>query len=182
MSIDPILSRIPPWPGTAAFADAVRDPKSLFALLAVVVLVLYGLSVGRTRALVSLLSIYVAYMLAVLFPFLSRIAEKLPGQYQSLAPVGLFIVLYALTFTILSQSMLKGRLTLGEISLWQVLIISLVQIGLLASICVSLVPLERGQQLLGPLYRWFGGQYPLWGWAVASLLIMPFMRSRRSRD
>ncbi|MEK7637818.1 MAG: hypothetical protein AAB375_00080 [Patescibacteria group bacterium] len=180
--MDSILSRIPAWPGTAALTDAIRDPKGLFVMLAVVVLVLYGLSVGRTRALVSLLSIYVAYMLAVLFPFLPWIAKKLPESSRSMGAVGLFIVLYALTFIILSRSMLKGRLTLGEISLWQVLVISVVQIGLLASICVSLVPLERGQQLLGPMHRWFGGQYPLWAWAVASLLIMPFMRSRRSRE
>ena len=180
--MDSILSRIPSWPGTAAISDVIRDPKGLFALLAVVILVLYGLSVGRTRALVSLLSIYVAYMLAVLFPFLSRVTENLPQQYRSLSSVGLFIVLYGLTFMILSQSMLKGRLTLGEISLWQVSVISLVQIGLLASICVSLISIERGQQLLGPLYRWFGGQYPLWGWAVASLLIMPFMKVRRGHE
>lgn len=171
--MDSILSRI---------TDALRDPKGLFLMLAVVVLVLYGLSVGRTRALVSLLSIYVAYMLAVLFPFLPWLAEKLPESSRSMGAVGLFIILYALTFVILSQSMLKGRLTLGEISLWQVLIISLVQVGLLASICVSLISAERGQQLLGPMYRWFGGQYPLWAWAVASLLIMPFMRSRSRRD
>lgn len=177
-----MLSRIPSWHGTAALTDALRDPKGLFAMLAVVVLVLYGLSVGRTRALVSLLSIYVAYMLTVLFPFLPWIAGKLPEASSSLGAVGLFIVLYALTFVILSQSMLKGRLTLGEISLWQVLIISVVQIGLLASICVSLIPTASGEQLLGPMYRWFGGQRALWAWAVASLLIVPFMRSRRSRD
>lgn len=177
-----MLSRIPSWHGTAALTDALRDPKGLFVMLAVVVLVLYGLSVGRTRALVSLLSIYVAYMLTVLFPFLPWIAGKLPEASRSLGAVGLFIVLYTLTFVILSQSMLKGRLTLGEISLWQVLIISVVQIGLLASICVSLIPTASGEQLLGPMYRWFGGQYPLWAWAVASLFIMPFMRSRRSRD
>ena len=180
--MDSILSRIPSWPGTAALTDAARDPKGLFVLLVVVTLVLYGLSVGRTRALVSLLSIYVAYMLAVLFPFLPWVIEKLPESSRSSGAVGLFIVLYALTFSILSRSMLKGRLTLGEISLWQVLVISLIQIGLLARICISLIPLERGQELLGPMYRWFGGQYPLWAWAVTSLLIMPFMRSGRRRE
>ncbi len=180
--MDSILARIPSWPGTAVLSEALRDPKGLFAMLAVVMLVLYGLSVGRTRALVSLLSIYVAYMLAVLFPYLPWIAEKLPEQYRSLGAVGLFIVLYALTFIILSQSMLRGRLTLGEISLWQVLVISVVQIGLLASICLSLISVERGEQLIGPMYPWLGGSRTLWAWAVASLLIMPFMRSRSRRD
>ena len=176
--MDSIVSRIP-WsvPSTAALTDAIRDPKGLFVMLAVVVLVLYGLLWDAPRAGVAVTSCSVCWRL---FPFFW--CEKLPESSRSMGAVGLFIVLYALTFIILSRSMLKGRLTLGEISLWQVLVISVVQIGLLASICVSLVPLERGQQLLGPMHRWFGGQYPLWAWAVASLLIMPFMRSRRSRE
>lgn len=181
--MDSILSRIPSWPGTGALTDALRAPKGLFAMLTVVVLVLYGLSVGRTRALVSLLSIYVAYMISALFPYLDAVQEKLPEQYRPLAAVMLFIVFYALTFSILSQSMLKGRLTLGEISLWQVVVISVVQIGLLGVISISLLPEDTGRQLIGPLYPWFGGQRTLWAWAVASLLIMPFMRSRKkSRD
>ena len=178
--MDSILSRIP-WSvlTTASLTDALRDPKGLFALLAVVALVLYGLSVGRTRALVSLLSIYVAYMLAVLFPYFTWLSANIPTQYREMTAVGLFIVLYAVTFSILSSSMLKGRITLGEISIWQVVVISVIQIGLLASICVSLIPAEHGAQLMGPLYRWFGGQPAMWAWAAASLLIMPFMRGSR---
>lgn len=177
-----ILSRIPSWPGTAALTDALKAPKGLFALLVVVILVIYGLSVGRTRALVSLLSIYFAYMLAVLFPYRSVIDAKLPEQYGSFSAVFLFIALYGLTFTILSNSMLRGRLTLGEISIWQVMIISAVQIGLLASICISLIPVDSGMKLAGPLYGAFGGSRTLWAWAAASLIIMPFMRSRKKRD
>ncbi len=177
--MDWLASRIPSLPNTAVFSAVFRDPKALFAVLALVILVLYGISVGRTRALVSLLSIYFAYMLAVLFPFLPWVTEKMPLQYRSLASVALFIVLYGITFTILTKSMLKGRITLGEISFWQVVVISLVQIGLLTSICLSLLPVQNGQQLIGPLYRWFGGQQALWAWAVASLLMMPFMRAHR---
>lgn len=173
------LPHIPELPSTAVLTDALRNPEGLFALLVVVALVLYGLSVGRTRALVSLLSIYVAYMLAILFPYFALLAGRIPSHYKAYSGVGLFVVLYIVTFAILSHSMLKGRLTLGEISLWQVLIISLVQIGLLVSICISLIPAERSAEIAGPMFRWFGGQRALWGWAVASLLIMPFMRGHR---
>lgn len=179
--MDAFLSRIPKFSGTAAFTDALRDPAGLFVLLAVVALVLYGLSVGRTKALVSLLAIYVAYMLTVLFPFLPQVIEQLPESMRPMAVAVLFLLFYALTFLLLSHSLMKHRLSLGEISVWQVVLISIVQIGLLISVCISLVPRETGEQLIGPLYRWFGGQRALWAWAVASLFIMPLMK-RRSRD
>jgi hypothetical protein len=163
----------------ASMTDALRDPKGLLALLAIVALILYGLSVGRTRALVSLLSIYVAYVITVLFPYIGWLTGKIPSSYQAMVGIGLFIALYGVTFGILSGSLLKGRLTLGEISLWQVVVISIVQIGLLASICLSLLSTEAGIRVMGPLYRWFGGQHALWAWAVASLLIMPFMHGHR---
>jgi hypothetical protein len=151
----------------------------LFALLAAVVLVLYGMSVGRTRALVSLLSIYAAYVLTVLFPFLAKASTWLPERVQPYALVIVFLVSYALVFVILSSSVRRGRLTLGEMGLWQVLVISVVQVGLLAVICVSLVPAETSQGLLGALYRWMSGPYALWGWAAVSLAILPFLRVRR---
>jgi hypothetical protein len=179
IAMDSILSRLPSWASTAVITDAVRNPKSLLALAVAVVLVLYGLSVGRTRALVSLLSIYFAYLLTVLFPFLPWLMQRVPSRFEQFTPVALFVVLYVLTFMILTQSLLHGRVTLGEISVWHVLIISVVQVGLLTSICMSLLPNDESANLLGPLSRWFGSQRALWSWAVASLLIMPFMRAHR---
>lgn len=170
---------MPEIPNTAAIADTLRDPKGLFALFAVVALVLYGISVGRTKALVSLLSIYVAYMLAVLFPFLPWLTERLPSSIQPLLSAGVFIALYALTFAVLSSSLTRTRLSLGEISVWRVAIVSIIQVGLLASICASLMPADIKQQFLGPLEMLIGSRYALWAWAASSLAIMPFMRGHR---
>ena len=178
--MDAILSRITSLTAHAAIADVLRNPKGLFALLGLVVLVIYGLSVGRTRALVSLLSIYVAYVLAVIFPFFSALSAKVPESYRSMALAGMFLALYVAAFVVLSSSLAHGRLTMGEISLWKVMIVSVFQIGLLTSMFIALVPAETGTRMLGPLYRWFGGQYALFGWAVASLLMMPFMRTTRT--
>jgi hypothetical protein len=166
--LESLMAKVPALPNTAAIADVVRRPSGLFALGAVVVLVLYGISVGRTKALISLLSIYVAYVLTILFPFPSKVPA-----------VGIFLALYIVVFLILSHSLRRGRLTLGDTSLWQVAVISIVQIGLLASIGASLVSADMGRQYLGPLYTWLGGTKTLWIWAAASLLIMPFMRARR---
>ncbi len=162
--------------------DLLREPRGLFAVGAVVVLVFYGLSVGRTKALVSLLSIYVAYVLTVLFPFRTWLESSVPEAATDGLSLGMFLLLYALVFLALSRSM-RTRLTLGEISLVQVLLISAVQIGLLASIGVSLLPPELGQELFGPAQPYVSGPRALWAWAAASLAILPLLRARRkSRD
>lgn len=140
------------------------------------VLVLYGLSVGKTRALVSLLAIYVAYALTVLFPFLGFVRTHVPGRFEPLTAAGLFLLLYAITFLILSYSMLRTRFTLGEIAIVHVIIISVIQIGLLASMSVSLVPPSLAQQWFGVVLPYIAGQRALWIWAVISLLIVPFMK------
>lgn len=161
---------------------ALKDPRGLFAGLVVVVAVLYGLSVGKTKALVSLLAVYVAYMLTVLFPFMPWLQAQvvLPETTPVLA-LGLFLVLYIVTFLLLSHSMMKHRLTLGEISLVKVVLISVVQLGLLSSIAISLLPSDFAAKSFGPAYSYLAGSRALWAWAVASLLIMPFMR-HRNRD
>lgn len=159
-------------------ADAVRNPRSLFVLLIVTTLVMYGLSVGRTKALVSLLSIYVAYMLTVLFPFVSWVTHRVPARFGPLLDVALFFALYGIVFMLISHSMRRTRLSLGEISLLQVVLISAVQIGLLASVTVSLLPRELSVDVLGPLRGAVAGERALWLWAAASLLILPLMKSR----
>ncbi|HTP57094.1 MAG TPA: hypothetical protein VMJ72_02360 [Candidatus Paceibacterota bacterium] len=161
--------------------DALREPRGLFVAMVLVVLVLYGLSVGRTKALVSLLSIYVAYSLTVLFPFLDVLSGRLTDQLRPVAAVLLFLATYLVVFLLLSHSAMRTRMTLGEISFLQVLLISVVQIGLLASISVSLVPPTLAEHTFGSLVPYLAGQRVLWAWAAAAVVLMPLMHAK-SRD
>jgi hypothetical protein len=161
--------------------DALREPRGLFAAMVLVVLVLYGLSVGRTKALVSLLSIYVAYALTVLFPFLDALSGRLNDQIRPVTAVLLFLCTYFLVFLLLSRSAMRTRMTLGEISFVQVLFISIIQIGLLASISASLVPPSLAEHAFGTFLPYLAGQRALWAWAAAAVIIMPLMHAK-SRD
>jgi hypothetical protein len=161
-----------------AFSKVLSDPRGLFVLLVTIVVILYGLSVGKTKAMVSLLSVYVAYILTVMFPFLPWLQEQvIMPEGAPVLMVLLFFVLYLTTFLILSHSIVKGRLTLGEISIWKVVLISVVQLGLLGCVTASLLPADFAAKTFGPAYQYLAGQRALWAWAVASLLIMPFMKS-----
>lgn len=163
-------------------ADVLKEPRSLFILLGLVVLVLYGVSVGRTKALVSLLSIYVAYVLTVLFPFLDQAMGVVPEQVRVGGMAVLFLALYVVTFLLLSHAMARGRMTLGEISVIKVVIISVVQLGLLSSMTFSLLPKELAMRGFGALMPLVSGEYALWGWAAGSLAILPFMKVHRREN
>ena len=162
--------------GTAQISQVLHNPQGLFVMLAVVVVILYGLSIGKTKALVSLLSVFVAYLLTVLFPFLDWLTNhvNLPASLPTMVVV--FAGLYVATFFLLSSSMIGGRLTLGEISLTKVVLISIVQLGLISSIVITLAPVEFARATFGPAYPYLAGSRTLWIWAAASVAIMPFMR------
>lgn len=176
-----LLSRIP-FDRFALIGDFARQPLNLLGLLVLVLVVLYGLSVGKSRALISLLAIYVAYMLTVLFPYGEQLRERLPEALRPYGAVVLFLVLYLVVFLLITRAIRRGRLALGKISLLQVVLISIVQLGLLASICIALVAVEDARRFVGPLYPYLGGQRTLWFWAAASLAIMPLMRVRHRDD
>lgn len=167
--------------GAAAGVDMsgiLQNPNGLFAMLAFVVLVLYGLSAGKTKALVSLLSVYAAYVLTVLFPFMDRVSGLviLP-ENAPIQELLVFFVFYLATFLLLSHSMLRHRLTLGEISIVKVVLISIVQLGLLSSIAISLLPDDFAVRSFGFTYPYLAGKLALWLWALASLVMLPFMRA-----
>lgn len=159
--------------------DVVRTPGMLGALLALVVVVLYGVSVGRTRALLALVSIYAGYLLAVFFPFQTRITALAPVAWQPLVGVGIFAFCYGASLMALSSTSVTRRLTLSDSAFWQIATISVVQLGLLVAVCASLVQPVLAQKYLGWAYPWIGSSTAVWAWAVAALAVLPFMRSRR---
>ncbi|HXV27175.1 MAG TPA: hypothetical protein VD862_04100 [Candidatus Paceibacterota bacterium] len=158
---------------------SATDVRGLFAVLAGVIVFLYGISVGKTRAILSLLSIYVAYALTLLFPSTQWLEQLAPENDRPLVLTGLFVVLYLAVFGLLNLSVLKRRLTLGELSIPKVLLVSVVQIGLLASVTVSLLPPELTNETLDILKPYLAGRGALFGWAVLAVVILPFMREKR---
>lgn len=174
----PFPSALPVPENLSAALASITDVRGLFALLLGIIIFLYGISIGKTRAIVSLLSIYVAYALTVLFPFRAAVEQVVEPESRPLIPAGVFIVAYLFVFGALNLSILRRRLTLGEISISKVLIISLIQIGLMASIIASLLPAEVTDRF-GMLKPYLTGGPVLFGWTVFAVLILPFMREKR---
>jgi hypothetical protein len=157
---------------------SISGANQLFLLLVLIFIFLYGISVGKTRAVLSLLAMYVAFMLTDAFPYFKDLSPKLPEQiHPDLIQAIAFIVFYIFTSFVLNTSSLKSRLSLGEISFAKVFIISLFQVGFLASILFYLLPKEVLPDNLDAVYTYFGTQGALFIWAIASLIILPFMKN-----
>jgi hypothetical protein len=161
------------------FSELVRGltgPEMLFVGLILVFLLLYGLSLGRTRALVSLLGIYIAFVFNSTFIYFGQLYEWIPIQDTQLIRIGLFLLVYFLVFAILNKSLVKTRLTLREASFFSVFLISILQLGLLISIITNLLS-DNYLVYLPPIFlTYFGSGLALFYWSIAPIVILLFMR------
>lgn len=159
---------------------AFSGPQQLFLALVLLSIFLYGMSVGKTRALVSLLCIYVAFMLSAAFPFMEWLQGLIKTDIDpGVVRTGLFFAFYLFVFAALNHSSLRGRLSVGEMSLWQVFLVSVFQIGFLLSIVASFLPEELVTKNVQQIYPYVSTPKALFFWAAASVAILPLIKGRR---
>lgn len=161
-----------------AYLGFFQNPRQLFILLGIVLLALYGISVGKTRILISVLAIFVGYTLTQLFPYRDFLNKFLPESSYGLS-VGSFLLFSFLVFLALSHSSIRARLSHSELALWQLFIVSILQIGLLVAMVISFFPETTARQYLGIFYEFFGTAQVLFFWALASIIVIPFLKARR---
>lgn len=159
---------------------ALTGPYQLFMMLVLLAVFLYGVSVGKTRALLSLLAIYVAFMLTVLFPYMNGLKNMIPNEAAgALVPAAFFFIFYVAVLITLQSSSLKTRVSLGELSIHKVIIISLIQVGFLGSILVYLLPEGSLPAAVHPVYGLLGTQRALFVWSLIAVGMLPFMKQKR---
>jgi hypothetical protein len=170
-------------PAAAGAIAALTGSQQLFFLLALLCVFLYGMSVGKTRAILSLLAIYGAFMLTELFPFWKWLQDSLHWrQADALLHMSLFLLFYAIVFAVLNISSLRNRLSSGEISFWQVLLVSAVQVGFLAAVLMSFAPADALPKTLQAAYPYMGTPPAVFGWSAGALAILPLIRHKRERS
>jgi len=159
------------------------SPASLFIGLILVFLIIYGLSLGRTKALISLLGIYVALAFDAVFPYLEQLHNALPIKVEIYTTrLVVFMAVYLLTFAILNNSFARGRLTLKESSLISVSIISLAQIGLLIAVITNIIPDEIIEKMPEYLSAYFATQQALFYWMIIPIILLIFLRKGKRKN
>ncbi len=143
--------------------------QDLFVVLLFIVTVfLYGISLGRGRIVVVLVSIYMAFAVITTAP-LSLIHGVNVEQlfvWKMLA----FLVLFALLLLLVSRSALMRVVgNMMAASWWQVLLFSILHVGLLVSIVLSLLPPDFLRNLAPITKMIFATDLARFLWVVAPI-------------
>ena len=142
----------------------------IFILIFFVVTVfLYGISLGRDRIIVIMMSIYMSLAVISNAPMINNLDQ--PFALKSAAFIGVFMTLFFLVSRT-SLNKIFGNLAAGK--LWQVLLFSVLHVGLLVSITLSFLPPSSTAGLHHLTRTAFATDMARFAWIVAPILCMVF--------
>lgn len=173
--IKSLIPSIDSLPSIASISNL--GPGWIFGALGSVAVSLFGLSIGRTKTVISLLSIYIAFVLNHFFPYPQEIKGIVGGIFEDYwLKIGLFLVFYIITFFIFSFSFLRKRLSSSEYSLFGIIVLSFFQLGFAISIIFNMFPRDLVSKLSFGFEAYIATGAALFFWAAAPLAAIFFIR------
>ncbi|XOU94592.1 MAG: hypothetical protein ACNFW9_00835 [Candidatus Kerfeldbacteria bacterium] len=140
--------------------DWTRPTWDLFIILFFIVAAfLYGLSLGRDRIIVILVSIYMSLAIIEHAPFLNSewLHDWINGVVNQffVFQISAFLILFIVLFLVITRSALMKTIASSDTAgpWWQVLLYSTLHVGLLVSIVLSYLPADTVEQVLAPLTK-----------------------------
>jgi hypothetical protein len=147
----------------------------LFILLFFVIgALLYGLSLGRDRVIVILVSVYMALAVVSNTPLLTSLNLSLNVNDNYVLKITFFLGIFVVLFFLLSRSALLKTIGGSNApgSWWQTIVFSILQVGLLISITLSFLPKEMTQGLSETTRNVFMSDQGKSAWMILPILIM----------
>ena len=141
---------------------------------------LLGLNLGRTRIMITLLSLYIAAFLEPRFIYFGKLQSIIKIKPDSWLHIGLFLLIYLICIAIFNRSFLKQPLTLKETSFLSIAFIAILEVGFLASLLLSYLPPEITGSLPVTVIKFFGTKNARFWWAVSPILGLLFLRSKKT--
>jgi len=141
---------------------------------------LYGITVGRARIVVQIVSSYMTMAILASAPFLGKL-EAFTSIDHAVFYLIAFIAIFLILFMLLSRSAFHQHLSEGRGAWWDVLVLSIVQIGFLTSIVLSSM---SGKSLghLSPITLTIFANGPApFIWTVLPIGALVAIRSRRNK-
>ncbi len=140
--------------------DWTRPTWDLFIILFFIVAAfLYGLSLGRDRIIVILVSIYMSLAIIEHAPFLNsewlhNLINGIVNQFF-VFQISVFLILFIVLFLVITRSALMKTIASSDTAgpWWQVLLYSVLHVGLLVSIVLSYLPADTVNEILAPLTK-----------------------------
>jgi len=111
-------------------------------LFFIIASLLYGISLGRDRIIVILVSIYMALAIVNYIPFINEFTANISVNDAFALKVSVFLGVFILLFFFLSHSALLRTIghSAAQGPLWQIMIFSFLHVGLLISVTLSFFP------------------------------------------
>ncbi len=173
-----------------ASVDWAHPSWDLFIILFfVVAALLYGLSLGRDRVIVILISVYMALAVVNSAPGIGNYQADIGVDQFFVFRVSAFVVVFVALFFLMSRSALLATVASSDKagSWWQVLFFSFLHVGLLISITLSFLPPSASAHLAPLTQKIFVQDTSRFLWIVAPILAMILIKggaakTRRRRE
>jgi len=151
-------------------------------LFFVVAAFLYGLSLGRDRIIVILVSIYMALAIVNTAPYLNSFTAHISLNNASIFNFTVFVGLFIILFFLLSRSALLHTIAANDSNgrWWQSMIFSFFHVGLILCILMSYIPGQMLDQFISPgMKNLFISDPAKFFWLVAPIAIMVLIRDKK---
>lgn len=159
--------------------DWSKPSWDLFIILFFIVAgFLYGLSLGRDRVIVILISVYMALAVVNSAPFIGNFQADIGIDQFFAFRISTFVVVFIVLFFLMSRSALLSTVASSDArgSWWQVLLFSFLHVGLLISITLSFLPPAASTHLAPLTQKIFVEDTGRFIWIVAPIVAMMLIK------
>lgn len=135
---------------------------------------LYGLSLGRDRVIVILVSIYMALAVVNTAPYIGSFEADVGVANIFVFRISAFVTVFVALFLLLARSALLQTIASADSkgSWWQVILFSFLHVGLLISIILSFLPPSAVEKLAPMTRSFFVSETGRFLWIVGPILAM----------
>ncbi|MFC1788044.1 hypothetical protein ACFLZY_02390 [Patescibacteria group bacterium] len=169
----------------ASTLNWISPSWDLFIILFFVVAsIVYGISLGRDRILITLVAVYMALAVVKHVPFITDWSAKININESVVLNISVFLGLSILIFFFVSHSALIK--TLGSSTeqgkLWHIIVFSFLLSGLLISVTMSLFPQDVSPWLSNVTKTVFLNDTAKAVWIILPVLAMAFLKVKDKDD
>ncbi len=150
----------------------------LFIVFSVLV---YSFTLGRERIVTLLISTYLSLAVATNLPFMDKLNEIINRFGFSTFKISAFLLVFCILFIVLTRSALLQGLGNMAGGWWQIILFSLLQVGLMVSVILSFLPKDFLKQLSTFTQILFISDFGKFCWIVLPILALVFVHGRRSK-
>jgi hypothetical protein len=142
---------------------------------------LYGVSLGRDRIVVILVSIYMSLAVINYAPFVGAYEAEIAFADLFVFRISAFLGAFVLLFFLLSHSALLKTISASDVagSWFQVLLFSILHVGLLISVTLSFLPPNALTELSSFTKMVFVDEYARFAWIVLPIFAMIFTQGKK---